>query len=70
MTEKDVSVTTVDDSSDRLRKLNEHKPTNLPLSADEIAQNEAKGTAHEGWAPRTTENIAAHVPLPERDPKR
>jgi hypothetical protein len=70
MSEEDVSVTTVDDSSDRPRKLSEYKPTNLPLSADEIEQDEARDTAHEGWAPRTTENIGDMVPLPERDPKR
>ncbi len=69
MPEEDVSVTTVDDASDRPRKLSEYKPTNLPLSADEIAQDEAKDTGHEGWAPRTTENIGDFVPLPERDPK-
>jgi hypothetical protein len=70
MPEEDVSVSTVDDASDRPRKLNEFKPTNVPLSADEIAQDEAKDPGHEGWAPRTTENIGDLVPLPERDPKR
>jgi hypothetical protein len=70
--EEDVSVTTVDDVSDvahdhdRERKLSEYKPTNVPLSASEIAQDEAKDTAHEGWAPRTTENISDMKPLPEK----
>jgi hypothetical protein len=66
MPEEDVSVTTVADPFDRPRKLSEYKPTNLPLSADEIARDEARDTAHEGWAPRTTENIGDLVPLPER----
>jgi hypothetical protein len=38
----------------------------MPLSASEIRQDEAKDTAHEGWAPRTTENIGDMTPLPER----
>lgn len=66
MPEEDVSVT-INDASDQVRKLSEYKPTNLPLSADEIAQDEAMDTAHKGWAPRTTENIGDMVPLPERD---
>ena len=48
------------------RKLSDYKPTNMPLSASEIHQDEAKDTAHEGWAPRTTENIGDMAPLPER----
>ena len=68
--EEDVSVTTIDDLSDvapdRQRKLSEYKATNMPLSASEIAQDEAKDTEHLGWAPRTLENIGDMKPLPER----
>ncbi len=68
--EEDVSVTTTDDLSDvapdRERKLSEYKATNLPLSASEIAQDEAKDTEHLGWAPRTLENIGDMKPLPEK----
>jgi predicted transcriptional regulator len=68
--EEDVSVTTIDDlsdvASDRQRKLSEYKATNLPLSASEIAQDEAKDTEHSGWAPRTLENIGDMKPLPEK----
>jgi hypothetical protein len=35
------------------------------LSASQIEQDEAKDTAHEGWGPRTTENIGDMKPLPE-----
>ena len=69
---EDVTVSTVDDlsqvahSHDRPRKLSEYKPTNMPLSKSEIDQDEAKDTAHEGWAPRTTENIGDMIPLPEK----
>ena len=69
---EDVTVSTVDDvsgvahSKDRPRKLSEYKPTNVPLSEAEIEQEEARDTAHEGWAPRTTENIGDLVPLPEK----
>jgi hypothetical protein len=73
MSEKeDVSVTTIDNLSDvahtqgRPRKLSEYKATNTPLSASEIAQDEAKDTEHLGWAPRSTENIADMKPLPEK----
>ncbi len=72
MPEEDVSVSTIDDLSDvahthdRERKLSEYKRTNTPLSASEIAQDEAKDTAHEGWAPRTTENIRDMKPIPEK----
>jgi hypothetical protein len=70
--QENVTVSTVDDvsdvahSKDRPRKLSEYKPTNLPLSKSEIELDEAKDTAHEGWAPRTTENIGDLAPLPER----
>jgi hypothetical protein len=70
--EEDVSVTAVDDLSDvahthdRERKLSEYKSTNMPLSASEIAQDEAKDTEHLGWAPRTLENIGDMTPLPEK----
>jgi hypothetical protein len=72
MDQEDVTVSTVDDlsevahSQDRPRKLSEYKPTNMPLSKSEIDQDEAKGTADEGWAPRTTENIGDMIPLPEK----
>jgi hypothetical protein len=70
--QEDVTVTIIDDLSavahthDRLRKLSDYKPTNMPLSRSEIDQDEVKDTAHEGWGPRTTENIGDMVPLPER----
>jgi hypothetical protein len=72
MAEEDISVTIFDDlsevahSNDRPRKLSDYKPTNLPLSKHEIEQDEARDTAHEGWAPRTTENIGDMTPLPEK----
>jgi hypothetical protein len=72
MDHEDVIVGTVDDisdvahSHDRPRKLSEYKPTNVPLSEFEIEQEEAKDTAHEGWAARTTENIGDMTPLPEK----
>ena len=72
MDQEDVTVSTVDDlsevahSHDRPRKLSEYKPTNMPLSKSEIDQDEAKDTAHEGWAPRTTGNIGDMIPLPEK----
>ena len=68
---EDVAVTTVDDVSDvahardELRRVSDYKPTNAPLSEFEIEQDAAKDTAHEGWAPRTTENIHDLTPLPE-----
>jgi hypothetical protein len=73
MAEKeDVTVSTFDDLSnvahthDNERKLSEYKPTNSPLSASQIEQDEAKDTEHEGWGPRTTENIGDMKPLPEK----
>jgi hypothetical protein len=72
MPEEDVSVTTIDDLSDvahthgRERKLSEYKSTNMPLSASEIARDEAKDTEHLGWAPRTLENIHDMKPIPEK----
>jgi hypothetical protein len=71
MDEEDIIVTTVDEVSDvahahdEPRRLSEYRPTNMPLSKAEIAEDEAKDTAHEGWAPRTTENIHDMIPLPE-----
>jgi hypothetical protein len=72
--QEDVTVSTVDDLSevahanDRPRKLSEYKSTNMPLSASEIARDEAdaKDAANEGWAPRTTENIGDMAPRPEK----
>jgi hypothetical protein len=72
MDHEDVTVSTVDDvsdvahSTDRQRKLSEYSPTNAPLSESEIEQDEARDPEHEGWAPRTTENIGDMVPLPEK----
>jgi hypothetical protein len=71
MAEEDISVSTVDDVSDvahahdRPRKLSEYRPTNMPLSQAEIHSDEERDTAHEGWAPRTTENIGDMKPLPD-----
>ena len=68
--QENVSVSIIDDLSDavpdRQRKLSEFKSTNMPLSASEIAQDEAKDTGHLGWAPRTLENIREMKPLPEK----
>ncbi len=75
--QEDVIVTTVDEVSDvahadaahrydEPRRLSDYKPTNMPLSQFEIEQDETRDTAHEGWAPRTTENIGDMTPLPER----
>lgn len=72
MAEEDITVSTVDDVSDvahqhdRPRKLSEYEATNMPLSKSEIEQDEARDTAHEGWAPRTTENIGDMTPIPEK----
>jgi hypothetical protein len=72
--QEDITVTTIDDLSDvahthdHPRKLSEYKPTNMPLSASQIEQDEAKDTEHAGWAPRTTDNIGDMTPLPERPP--
>jgi hypothetical protein len=72
MAEEDITVNTIDDLSDvahahdGARKLSDYKPTNMPLSRSEIEHDEARDTAHEGWAPRTTENIGDMIPLPER----
>jgi hypothetical protein len=74
MAEEDISVSTIDDLSkvahdhDRTRKLSEYSPTNMPLSAAEINEDEAKDVEHTGWAPRTTENIGDLKPLPENGP--
>jgi len=72
MKQEAVTVTIVDDvsdvahSQDRPRNLGDYKATNMPLSASEIEHDEVRDTAHEGWAPRTTENIGDMIPLPER----
>jgi hypothetical protein len=72
MDQEVVTVTTVDEvsdvahSKDRPRNLSDYKSTNMPLSASEIEQDEARDTAHAGWAPRTTENIGDMIPLPEK----
>jgi hypothetical protein len=65
MDEEDVIVN-IDDESDEPCKLSEYKPTNLPLSRCEIEQDATRDKEHEGWAPRTTENIGDMVPLPEK----
>lgn len=65
MAEEDVIVT-INDESNEARKLSEYKPTNVPLSRSEIEQDEAKDKEHEGWAPRSIENIGDMVPLPEK----
>ena len=68
---EDVTVNNIDDLSDEAhardeaRKLSDYKATNMPLSAAEIRHDEDRDTAHEGWAPRTTENIGDMTPLPE-----
>jgi hypothetical protein len=70
--QEDVTVSIIDDLSDvahahdHLRQLSDYKSTNSPLSRSEIAQDQARDKAHEGWAPRTTENIGDLTPLPER----
>jgi hypothetical protein len=70
--EEDVIVSAFDDLShlandhDRTRKLEDYKPTNMPLSEAQIEEDEARDTAHEGWGPRTTENIGDMKPLPEK----
>jgi hypothetical protein len=63
MEQQVVTVTMVGDGP---RNLSDYKATNMPLSASEIRHDEARDTAHEGWAPRTTENIGDMVPLPEK----
>lgn len=69
--QQDVIVNGVDDLSqvahthDQARTLDEYKPTNMPLSADEIEQGEARDPEHHGWAPRTTENIGDLKPRPD-----
>ncbi len=65
MAEEDVTVS-INDESDEARKLSEYKPTNVPLSKRQIEQDATRDTEHEGWAPRTTENIGDMTPLPEK----
>jgi hypothetical protein len=75
MAEEDITVNNTDDLSDVAHahdepsKLSDYKPTNMPLSQSEIEHDEARDTAHEGWAPRTTENIGDMTPLPEHPAK-
>jgi hypothetical protein len=65
MADEDVIVD-IDDESNEPHKLSEYKPTNVPLSRSQIERDESRDTEHEGWAPRTTENIGDMTPLPER----
>ena len=65
MAEEDVIVS-IDDESDAARKVSDYRRTNVPLSKSEIEKDEAKDTEHEGWAPRTTENIGDMKPIPEK----
>jgi hypothetical protein len=69
MADEDVIVD-IDDESNEPHKLSEYKPTNMPLSRSRIEQDEARDPEHEGWAPRTTENIGDMKPLPEKPAKR
>lgn len=70
--EEDVIVNIEDDifhqsrDHDAPRRISQYKPTNMPLSKFEIEQDEARDTAHKGWAPRTPQNIGDMVPLPEK----
>jgi hypothetical protein len=72
MEPEDVTVSTFDDLSDvahdhdRQRKLSEYKQTNVPLSKAQIEQDTSRDAEHEGWGPRTTENIGDMVPRPEK----
>lgn len=52
----------------RPRFFSDFKPTNAPLSRFEIEMDEAKDAAHQGWAPRTLENIGELTPIPETEP--
>jgi hypothetical protein len=57
-------------AKDRTRKLGEFKPTNLPLSAVDLAYRRSNPTnkRNRGWTPRTTENIGEMTPIPEDEP--
>ena len=44
--------------TDRTRKLGEYRPTNMPLSAEEISRRQG----HE-WEPRTTQTVEKVNPL-------
>jgi len=68
MADEDVIID-IDDESNEAHKLSEYKPTNMPLSRSRIEQEEARDTEHEGWAPRTSENIGDMKPLPEKPPQ-
>ena len=63
MADEDVTVTNEDDvsdtahSQDQPRKLSDYKPTNMPLSADEIKRQRNK-------------DIGDMKPIPERPPER
>jgi hypothetical protein len=63
MEQDDVTVTTI---QDRPRNLGDYKSTNMPLSKSEIKNDEDRDTEHQGWAPRTLENIGDMRPLPEK----
>jgi hypothetical protein len=63
MEQEDVTVTTI---QDRPRNLGDYKSTNMPLSKSEIQHDESRVTGHQGWAPRTLENIGDMRPLPEK----
>jgi hypothetical protein len=67
MAEEDVTVS-INDESDEARKLSEYQRS-VPLSKVQIEQDEVRDTEHEGWAPRTTENIGDMKPLPEKPAK-
>ena len=73
-THEDISVTTIDDFSPvahvrkETRKLSEYRMTNMPLSESEIQRDKAIEDKHEGWAPRTLQNIHYMMPLPETTP--
>ncbi len=62
MEQDDVTVTTIQDQP---RNLGDYKSTNMPLSKSEIQHDEARAE-HQGWAPRTLENIGDMRPLPEK----
>jgi hypothetical protein len=59
-------------AADRLRKLGEFKPTNLPLSAADLKhrRDDPSRKRTQGWIPRTTENIGDMTPIPEDDSRK
>jgi hypothetical protein len=52
-------------AADRIRKLDEFKPTNSPLSANDLQYWRTREQRTHGWVPRTTGNISELVPIPE-----